>query len=169
MMVAHASQFAQSGDYRSFVIADIPFFIIRDEEGALRAFHNVCRHRAFTVVRKDCGNTLRLSCKYHGWQYGSTGRLIKAPHFMDQVGFDSSNNGLFEIHVKVDSSQFIFVNFATDLSHTFPWSDSAPALSINFDQDKVGEWEIKINVGWRTASKLYRIFAQSLPRLCLLN
>ncbi len=153
-MIAHDSQFEKPGTYRTYTIAEVPFFVIRAEDGKLRAFHNVCRHRAYTVVRKTCGNTLRLACKYHGWQYDPAGRLVKAPHFMDQLGFDASNNGLFEIHLKVDSSRFVFVNLATQLLDAFPWSDtSTPSLRLLNFNSTIIEWETEVHIGWRIASE----------------
>ncbi|ORY62458.1 Rieske [2Fe-2S] iron-sulfur domain-containing protein [Pseudomassariella vexata] len=155
LMVAHDSEFSKPGDYRTYTIADIPFLIIRGkDDNKLRAFHNVCRHRAYMVARKTSGNSGLLSCKYHGWQYESTGRLFKAPEFMDKPGFDMSTNGLFEIHLRIDSGRFVFVNFATELADAFPWSDiSSPSLQSLKLVDTIA-WEVVFNVSWRIASLL---------------
>ncbi|KAI1442002.1 Rieske [2Fe-2S] iron-sulfur domain-containing protein [Annulohypoxylon stygium] len=154
MMVAHESQFKKSGDYRTYVIADIPFLIIKGKDDKLRAFHNVCRHRAYTVVRRPCGNTAKLACRYHGWQYSTAGQLIKAPEFMDVPDFDKSTNGLFEVHLRIDCRRFIFVNFATELNDAFPWSDTASPVLTNLSLVNPVEWEIEVDVGWRIASLL---------------
>lgn len=77
----------------------------------LRAFHNVCRHRAYTVVRKSCGSSTRFSCKYHGWQYDDTGALIKAPKFDESPGFVPEDNGLFEVKLITTREGFLFINF----------------------------------------------------------
>ncbi|KAI2472945.1 Rieske [2Fe-2S] iron-sulfur domain-containing protein [Annulohypoxylon bovei var. microspora] len=153
-MVAHESQFKKSGDYRTYVIADIPFLIIRSKDDKLRAFHNVCRHRAYTVARRPCGNTAKLSCRYHGWQYSTAGELIKAPEFMDVPGFDKSANGLFEVHLKIDCRRFVFVNFATDLNDAFPWSDTPSPVLGKLSLENTSAWEIEVDVGWRIASLL---------------
>ncbi|KAK8851037.1 iron-sulfur cluster-binding protein [Apiospora arundinis] len=161
MMVGHESQFVKPGDYRTYTIADIPFFVIKgkdeDKDGdtTLRAFHNVCRHRAYTVVRKPRGSSLRLACKYHGWQYDSAGQLVKAPEFADKPGFDFDANGLFRIHLRIDSGRFVFINLATELADAFPWSDiSSPSLrTLDFGQG-VAEWEIELRVSWRVATLL---------------
>ena len=52
----------------------------RDETGALRAFHNVCRHRGTQLVDGDC-RVKRLRCPYHSWTYALDGRLLGAPLF----------------------------------------------------------------------------------------
>ncbi|KAI1343237.1 Rieske [2Fe-2S] iron-sulfur domain-containing protein [Xylariaceae sp. FL0016] len=152
LMVAHESQLRRTGDYRTYVIADIPFILIRGEDGRLRAFHNVCRHRAYTVVRRPCGNTAKLFCRYHGWQYSTRGELLKAPEFANVEGFDKSVNGLFEIRLEIDRRGFIFVNFATTVNDAFPWSDCSLPLSLNL-KDAM-EWEMEVDVGWRLASLL---------------
>lgn len=80
------------------------------KDDQVRAFHNVCRHRAYTVTRREAGSSTVLGCKYHGWSYNTYGHLVKAPHFDDVAGFEKSENGLFEIHTRVSETGFIFVN-----------------------------------------------------------
>ncbi|KAK7961786.1 uncharacterized protein PG986_002611 [Apiospora aurea] len=142
MMVAHESHFPAPGAYRTYTIADLPFLVIRGPDGTLRAFHNVCRHRAYAVARKPCGSSLRLACKYHGWQYDAAGRLVKAPQFADKPSFDLGANGLFRIHLRIDSGRFVFVNLATELADAFPWTDiSSPSLrTLDFGQQGAGQW-----------------------------
>lgn len=113
--VCHTSLFPSPGSYRTFTIADFSFILILGKDRKLRAFHNVCRHRAYTVCTKSFGTSTLLRCKYHGWTYDSTGRLIKAPKFDDQgaevEGFRKDENGLFEIRCWADSNGFIYINF----------------------------------------------------------
>lgn len=163
MMIAHESQFPKPGDYRTYTVADIPFLVIQGQDGTLRAFHNVCRHRAYTVARKTCGSSLRLACKYHGWQYDAAGKLVKAPQFADKPGFDFAANGLFRIHLRIDSGRFVFINLATELADAFPWTDiSSPSLqALDFGRG-VMEWQVELDVVWRVASK-------SHLKLCVSN
>lgn len=63
------------------------------------------------MVRKSCGTSTRFSCKYHGWQYDGTGRLVKAPKFDESPGFNPQANGLFEIKLILTRDGLIFVNF----------------------------------------------------------
>lgn len=152
-MVTHESHFQRPCDYRTYTRADVPFMIVKGEDGKIRAFHNVCRHRAYTVARKASGNTRRLACKYHGWQYDTTGCLVKAPEFTDKPEFDISTNGLFEIHLRTDSNGFIFVNFATNLTDAFPWSDVSRTSLRTLSMGDAVEWELEIDVKWIIASK----------------
>lgn len=70
----------------------------------------MCRHRAYTIARKETGSSTVLGCRYHGWSYDTTGRLVKAPQFDDIPGFDRSENSLFEIHTHSTDRGFVFVN-----------------------------------------------------------
>lgn len=51
-----------------------------------------------------------LGCRYHGWSYDTTGRLVKAPQFDDVPGFDKAQNSLFEIHAHTTEHGWVFVN-----------------------------------------------------------
>lgn len=81
----------------SFFTADIagePVAVLRDGDGTLRAFHNVCRHRAAPVLCEPCGTAAKLRCRYHGWTYDLTGRLRGAPEFEGVADFDRADFGL---------------------------------------------------------------------------
>jgi phenylpropionate dioxygenase-like ring-hydroxylating dioxygenase large terminal subunit len=84
--------------------------LIRGKDDKIRGFHNVCRHRAYTITRKETGASTILGCRYHGWSYDTTGRLVKAPHFDDIPGFDKSQNSLFEVHTHTTGHGLVFVN-----------------------------------------------------------
>ena len=68
------------GDYFSCDVLDQPLVVVRNREGNLRAFYNVCAHRA-AVVAQGRGNRKSLQCKYHGWTYDLDGKLLRAPEF----------------------------------------------------------------------------------------
>ena len=108
--LTHTSTLPKPGSYKTFKIAHHSILLIRGKDSRLRAFHNICRHRAYTVATKAEGCSQVLMCKYHGWTYDSTGKLIRAPKFEDVAGFDRGQNGLFEVRTFVDSSGFVYVN-----------------------------------------------------------
>lgn len=66
LLISHELRFKSPGAYAKFTVANYPFFIIRDRQGGLNAFLNVCRHRAFPVVLQEEGAASILACKYHG-------------------------------------------------------------------------------------------------------
>jgi len=99
-------------DPESFFTADLagePIIVVRDKVGILRAFSNVCRHRAGPIaLGSGCKNILR--CQYHGWTYTLDGRLIGTPDVEGVEFFDRSTMGMFPL--RLDTwEQFIFVNF----------------------------------------------------------
>ncbi|RDW83854.1 putative iron-sulfur cluster-binding protein [Aspergillus mulundensis] len=107
--------FTKPGTYITSTPAGIPLFLIRSKDGQIRAFHNVCRHRAYPVTRpgRESGCSTVLSCRYHGWSYDSSGKLIKAPKFDGVEGFEKSANGLFGVGVKVRDG-LVWVNLSIE-------------------------------------------------------
>jgi choline monooxygenase len=99
-------------DPETFFTADVigePVVVVRDMQGMLRAFSNVCRHRAGPIAQgSGCKNVLR--CGYHGWTYTLDGRLIGTPDVEGVEYFDRSTMGMFPLHVET-WEQLIFVNF----------------------------------------------------------
>ncbi|KAF1953106.1 ISP domain-containing protein [Byssothecium circinans] len=112
IMVAHKLRFTTAGAYVRFEQAGFPFFLVRDRDGNINGFRNVCRHRAFPIVTEANGEARILSCKYHGWSYGLKGNLAKAPGYdeMSDLDFDKSKNNLLPIHVHINTKGFIWVN-----------------------------------------------------------
>lgn len=97
------------GDYFTSSHIGEPIVIVRDNRSVLRAFSNVCQHRAM-VVAEGHGNARNLLCQYHHWAYGFDGKLIGAPAMDRAVGFDKSKICLPEFRVEVWLG-FVFVNF----------------------------------------------------------
>jgi choline monooxygenase len=99
-------------DPEGFFTADVvgePVIIVRDKQGELRAFSNVCRHRAGPIaLGSGCKNVLR--CQYHGWTYTLDGRLIGTPDVDGVDLFDRSTMGMVPLRCET-WGQFIFVNF----------------------------------------------------------
>jgi nitrite reductase/ring-hydroxylating ferredoxin subunit len=76
--VAFADRVAETGQVVTATVADQPIMITRDPTGALRAFHNVCRHRGTQLVEADT-RVKRFRCPYHSWTYALNGRLVGIP------------------------------------------------------------------------------------------
>lgn len=87
-LVAHAAQVAQRGDHALAQIGRVPLLVVRGEDGALRALHNVCRHRAGPLATCDGRGAAALTCRYHGWTYALDGQLRGAPGMGRAPGFD---------------------------------------------------------------------------------
>jgi choline monooxygenase len=89
----------QPGDYVRHDLAGWPVVVVVTDDGSLRAFHNVCRHRAGPLVADDCGHCPVIVCGYHGWTYGLDGTLLRARDFGDATDFDPTNFGLLPVAV----------------------------------------------------------------------
>ena len=74
-------QVARPGDFVTAEIAGEPVLVVRGDDGVLRAFFNVCRHRAAPVLTEPCGHATKLRCRYHGWTYDLAGKLRGTPEF----------------------------------------------------------------------------------------
>ncbi|HAJ45881.1 MAG TPA: Rieske (2Fe-2S) protein [Alphaproteobacteria bacterium] len=109
--IGHARELSAMGDAISANIAGFPIVAVRAEEG-LRAFHNVCRHRAgplFTQDKGNCGG--RLTCAYHGWAYDLEGRLRNARDFGPAQGFDPRDFSLLPVRI-AQWMDLLFVHIA---------------------------------------------------------
>ncbi len=81
------ADFRRSGDFLTSRLGRYPVLALRHPDGDLRAYMNVCRHRAALVVAGESsgqasdvsGNCSRFTCHYHGWTYTLDGRLVGVP------------------------------------------------------------------------------------------
>ncbi len=98
-LVGDLGALAHPGDYIATEIVGWRVFVIRDRDGALKAFHNVCRHRAAPLLDDGRGHCELLRCRYHGWVYDTAGRLRQLPDF-GPIEFDKADYGLYPIRVE---------------------------------------------------------------------
>ena len=98
------------GDYLAETLAGFPIVVVRDDEGVLRGYHNVCRHRAGPLVGEAKGRCDReFVCRFHEWRYGFDGRLREPTGFEAGDGLNLADYALFPVLVEVWRG-FIFVN-----------------------------------------------------------
>jgi len=108
----HLSQLEKAGDYVTLRIADESIFVMRGEDGTLRGFYNVCRHRAHELLQGS-GCVESLLCPYHAWTYRSDGSLRHA-RFAEKVpGFDHDAFCLPQVRVETFCG-FVFINLDHD-------------------------------------------------------
>jgi len=112
----------EPGAYRLLDVLGESIILVRNREGALRAFYNTCRHRGSRLCREP-GTTGavphltgglrggRITCPYHQWSYDLDGRLLGAPHMAGVAGFDKTQFGLYPVGVALWGG-FIFLNLA---------------------------------------------------------
>ncbi len=100
IVVAHGSDLAAPGDYVTGDIVGAPVLVVRQSDGRLKAFSNVCRHRGAKVVPEErgCAQT-RFKCPYHAWAYNLDGTLRSIPFGEGFDGIDYTDYGLIELPV----------------------------------------------------------------------
>lgn len=106
--LCHGEKLRDAGAYVTDTIAGAPIVAVRDHDGELRAFYNVCKHRAHHLVEGE-GTTRNIVCPYHAWSYDLTGRLKAARHTNHLVDFDVDDVCLDQVQI-TEFGGFVFVN-----------------------------------------------------------
>ena len=114
-VVCHNNDVPRTGDFHSLEFLGESIVVLRGEDGQLRAFHNVCRHRAARLLdgsKGHCGR--RITCPYHAWTYSLDGRLIGVPDRQAFPGLDATRHGLAPLDLEVFMG-FVFVRLEPGL------------------------------------------------------
>nr|MBA3584463.1 aromatic ring-hydroxylating dioxygenase subunit alpha [Gemmatimonadota bacterium] len=153
------SRVAEPGEYMVVPVAGESIVVLRDERGAPRAFHNICRHRGTRLCEAESGRLAggEIQCPYHAWTYSLDGRLIGAPHMEGVEGFDT---GEYPLHpAAVDSWEgFLFVNLARE---PLPLAEAfAPLLGrfARFNLPRLRPWrriEYDVRANWKLLFQNY--------------
>jgi len=112
-IVCHVSDIANPGDYHTLDFIGESVIAVRGEDGQVRAFANVCRHRAMRLVEGPAGCAKKLVCPYHAWAYELDGRLTGVPMKADYPALDMARNGLATVEAEIWNG-FIFVRLEDD-------------------------------------------------------
>ena len=99
-LVAHQALLAEPGDHVVDRIGSVPVIIVRGQDGVLRAFANVCRHRAGPLALCNGQGARTLRCQYHGWTYTLQGQLRSAPEMQGAEDFNLGDITLPEFRVQ---------------------------------------------------------------------
>lgn len=118
--VGRAASVLRPGDFFTCEVVGEPLVVTHGQDGQLRAFYNVCLHRAGPVA-DGRGNRKSLQCKYHGWTYGLDGHLLAAPEFEGVQGWNAAEVCLQPVRVE-QWGPWIFVNLDPDAP---PMADTA--------------------------------------------
>jgi phenylpropionate dioxygenase-like ring-hydroxylating dioxygenase large terminal subunit/AcrR family transcriptional regulator len=110
--VCHEGEIRQPGDFATFDLLGNSAFLVRGDDGALRAFHNVCRHRGARLLDGASGHCARaVECPVHGWSYDFHGRLKAVPADRSFTDMDWEAHGLRPVDLEIFQG-FVFVRFA---------------------------------------------------------
>jgi phenylpropionate dioxygenase-like ring-hydroxylating dioxygenase large terminal subunit len=149
---------AEPGEFATCHAGLVPVVVVRDHDGRLNGFVNICRHRA-TEVAQGRGKRETLQCPYHAWTYGLDGGLRAAPRSDREAGFDPADHCL--LRVAVDTwGPFVFVNRDLDAAPLAEVLGELPArvAAAGIDLDALhhrerGEWEVAAN--WKAIVENY--------------
>jgi len=97
----------EAGSYVARTAAGTPIVAIRGSDGKVRAFRNACRHRGAELAA-GTGCAKAFVCRYHGWTYGTDGRLRHVPHEHGFPGIDKASRGLVPLET-VEIGGVVFV------------------------------------------------------------
>ena len=130
-LIGIETDFSQSGDYICSSLGRASVIVVRDEQGGLRGYHNICRHRAGPLVKESKGRCRRnlLVCRYHGWCYDLQGRLRNAHTLQDRI--DPEENGLLPVRV-ASWNGLVFVCAGEAAPALEVWLGDLPRLASSF-------------------------------------
>jgi phenylpropionate dioxygenase-like ring-hydroxylating dioxygenase large terminal subunit len=155
-IVCHVNSIPKAGDYQTFDLGNESVVVVRDRDGGIRGFHNVCRHRGARLL-DDTGNCPGpMTCPYHGWSYRQDGSLIGVPNRDTFPGMDRTQFSLKTVKVDVAFS-FVFVALRGDPTpvstvwgalsdelRPYRLEDMVPLGPISFETWDV-DWKIAID------------------------
>ncbi len=125
-----ANSLPKPGDYRVLQIASESVIVVRNKQGALQAFLNVCRHRGARLCSAASGHLNgSIQCHYHAWTYGLDGRLIGAPNVLNRPDFERALYGLHPVALEVWQGM-IWLNL----------SNNPPSLREQLDDPRVHDF-----------------------------
>ena len=130
--LGRTAEMPRPGDFLSRDLVGAPVLVVRQRDGLIRAFSNVCLHRAAKLLPGD-GHVTRISCPYHSWTYDLDGRLIGAPHMGKTHGFDIGKHRLKELRCDTWEG-FIYVTLDADAARP-----SERLISLT---DMIGDYRI---------------------------
>lgn len=110
-LVGNTGALMAPGDVLVAEVSGASVLVVRQADGALKGFHNVCRHRAGPLLRESCTGLTRLRCLYHGWSYNLDGRLRAAPEMAEAADFDMAAITLAPVQVETFQG-LVFVSLA---------------------------------------------------------
>ena len=155
LFVGHVNEIPKAGDYLTLDVADERALVVRGDDGKVRAFHNLCRHRGSRVVageRGNCGRT--ITCPFHGWCYELSGGLRGIPVPESLPGLDRSTVKLKPLDHEIWHG-FVFVRFAGEgpgiAEQLAPFEADFSARPLEQMQPFGEPWRYDFDLDWKAA------------------
>jgi Rieske 2Fe-2S family protein len=109
VFVGHTCQIPRPGNYVTLTLDGDPLIVLRDDEGAIRAFHNICTHRGTVLCDDEDGQGRAIVCPYHQWAFSLSGALLSCRGMQDDI--DKGALGLRPVHLETCAG-LIFISLA---------------------------------------------------------
>lgn len=152
-LAGHETMAPAPGDFFTDEIAGASLIVVRGEDGALRGFHNICRHRAGPLATERSGRCAgELVCRYHGWRYALDGRLKNARDFGAAGGFDPRSHGLLPVRIDLwrgfvfatlDEKAAPVADLLAPIAAEWPAAVTAP-FALRRSHDIACDWKVYV-------------------------
>jgi carnitine monooxygenase subunit len=158
-IVCHVNDIPKPGDYHTLEFLGESLLVLRSDDGAIRAFHNVCRHRASRLVEGPSGHCgFRITCPYHAWSYDLKGNLAGVPFRESFVGLDPQAHGLKAVELEIYQG-FVFVRLVRGgpsvAEMMAPYADEIAAYRME-EMVPIGRVTLRPrDVNWKNVSDNY--------------
>ena len=169
VVVGVGSSIPAPGDAKPYNLLGIPLILIRDKEMKIRVFHNVCSHRGFKLLDKQCNLKNVIRCPYHSWSYDFEGKLVATPHIgglnnHQSEKFNKNKSNLKEVKSKI-WMDIIFVNINSNEldfdEYIKPLEQRWSKFIIKEDQELIvhskdhGYFNLEVKCNWKFAIENY--------------
>ena len=147
------------GEWRTLDYLGESMIVIRGDDGEVRAFANVCRHRGSRLVDGEGGCAKVLTCPYHAWSYARDGRLVGVPHRSEYPGLETEKLGLVPVALETWRG-FLFVTLeagrAVSGRNDGALRSGGRALPVRgFAGDRPGDRCGRATLNWKTIADNY--------------
>jgi choline monooxygenase len=147
--LAAKAELARPGSFLTFDLLQTPI-LIRNFDGELRAFLNVCPHRHSRLTDEPCGRTETLRCQYHGWEYNAEGRTGKIPDAKAFRPWDRQNSCLKRFALDT-CGDVVYENLGDDPPPLREWLGDLwePWSTTGGEYRHAATWEKEFPCNWK--------------------
>ena len=157
-VVGFVSDLPNPGDVVPAELAGFPLILVRSDDGEIRGFHNICRHRGMRLVGECASNCKSFVCPWHGWRYALDGTLLATPRVggedrHEQAGLEHCALGLVGVRLAC-WQDFVFANLDSEAppfdEHIAPLRDLLDSYDLG-SLRRAASWSIEYPSNWKVA------------------
>lgn len=148
----------EAGDHKVLDVMGESIILLRNADGQLRAFYNVCRHRGAQLCTREGADKSLLGggiskkyivCPYHSWTYDLDGQLLRAPHIPEDCDFDPTGIRLYPVGVEIWFG-FVFINLTP--AQAQPFSEVVAHVSSRFQRYQMQDLRVGKTLRYEVAA-----------------